>query len=480
MNKTIPALVLCGLASLPAYGMDLLEAYELGLKSDPLVLQAEAKRNAIQKNRPINLAKLLPNVSFNGDYTQNHTSTQNSFITTQQFTDVTYQVGEFTLRLSQPVFHYDYWVQLWQADNQIAQAQAQLEAAYQDLAMRVATNYFNVLYGEENLEVTAMQLHSLDVQIEQVKERLAVGFSSLVDLNAIQAKRDQVAADLIVADQKLNDAKESLREILGNIDIDLAKVPEQVALNKPQPEDIEAWRDMAMKNNMDIIAAMSGAEVAKQTIDVNSAGHLPTVDIQGTKGLYHSNRPPYGLDNDSETIGLYVNVPVFSGGGVNAKVEQARDYYAQAMAQVDQQRRATQRQVKDAYRGVFAAIGEVGALATAVKSAEVALEASQLGFQVGTQSAVDLLVQQNTYFQARRDYARARYDYLRNGLLLKQAAGTLARDDIDAVNALIHRPHAPGLLSKQPPLPGQLPTDEPSKAAARSPAGRKLEPWRVP
>jgi outer membrane protein len=468
MNKSIIVLA-CWLASQQASGMDLLEAYELGLRKDPLVLQAEAKRNATQKTKPIGVAKLLPNVSFNGDYTENHALTSNSNILTESNTDSVYQVGEFTLRLSQPVFHYDSWVQIWQADNQIAQVQAQLEAAYQDLAIRVAKSYFDVLYGEENLEVTSLQLHSLDVQLEQVKERLAVGFSSIVDLSAIQAQRDQVAADMIRADQALNDAKEALREILGNVDIDhLAKLPERIPLHKPEPQDIEAWREMALRNNLNVIAALSGAEVAKQNIDLNFAGHLPTIDIQGTKVFYNSNRPPFGLVNNAESIGVYVNVPVFAGGGVDARVEQARDSYEQAQQVVDQQRRATQRQVKDAYRGVLAAIGKVGALSTALKSAGDALEASEVGFQVGTQSAVDVLIVQSKYFGIRKDYARTRYDYLLNGLLLKQASGTLARDDIDAVNILIHSPAA---LAK-PPLAGAYPAAPPSVAEDRASAAK--------
>lgn len=487
MKKSIAALaVYCGLAGQAAYGMDLLEAYLAGLGADPLVLQAEAKRNAIQKNKPIGIAKLLPTVTFNGDISYNHTVTGQSYITTQANTDVSYRVGEFTLRLSQPVFHYDSWVQLWQADNQIAQAEAQLEAAYQDLAVRVATHYFDVLYGEEKIEVTALQLHNLDVQLEQVKERLAVGFSSIVDLSTIQAQHDQVAADLIVADQELNDAKEALREILGNVDINLARVPEQFPLHKPEPENIEAWRDMALKNNLNIIAALSGAEVAKQAIDLNFAGHLPTLDIQGTKAFYDSDRQPNALQNNTESIGLYVNVPVYSGGGVDARVEQARDYYQQSLQMVDQQRRATQRQVKDAFRGVVAAIGKAGALQSAYLSAGSALEAAEAGFRVGTQSVVDVLVVQSKYYGTRIDYARARYDYLLNGLLLKQAAGTLAKDDIDAVNSLIHSAPPPAGAAAPAARPGasSLPDaeDGPAEAPRRarpSAKPRKLEPWRA-
>jgi outer membrane protein len=460
MKRTISALAVCWLASLPAHGLDLLEAYQLGLSNDPVLLQSEAKRNAALKNKSIGLARLLPSVSLYGDFRQYHTITGKSPISAQANTDNKYWLGYYNLRLTQPLFHYDSWVQYWQADRQIAQAQATLEAEYQNLAIRVAKAYFAVLFAEENVEFTKVELQSLELQLAQVKERLAVGFATVVDQDEVQAQHDKVAADLILADQQLNDAKEALREIIGHVEIALVRAPEALPLLKPEPADMEVWRNTAQQSNLNIIAAVSGAEAAKENIDLNFAGHLPSLDLVAMKSQYNNNRPN-GVAYDEENIGLSVNVPIYSGGGVNARVEQARDAYEQALQEVDKQRRTAERQVKDAYRGVLAAIGRVGALKTALKSAQSALDASQMGYQVGTRTMVDVLVVQSRFFGIRKDYAKSRYDYLLNGLLLKQAAGTLTGADVADVNAVIHN----GRLDKAAPstAPGK------SAPAAREP-----------
>lgn len=448
MNKTISLLVICWLISLPAYGLDLLETYELGLSNDPLLLRTEAERNAALKNKPIGLAKLLPSVEFNGTFTGYHTVTGQSYITRQANTDQKYWQGGFSLNLIQPVFHYDSWVKFWQADHQIAQAQANLEAEYQNLAVRVAKGYFGVLAAEENIEFSKIELRSLELQLDQVQERLAVGFATIVDIDEVKAQHDKIAADLILADQQMNDAKEALREIVGNVDISLVKLPEQLPLLKPEPADVEVWRNTAQQSNLRIIAANSAAEVAKQQMDLQFAGHLPTVDVVGTKTMSDTNRIS-GVVYDSDSVGVQVSVPIFSGGGVNAKVEQARDLYEEALQDVDKQRRATERQVKDGFRGVLSSIGRVTALATALKSAQSALDAAQMGYQVGSRTVVDVLIEQSKFFGIRRDYAKARYEYLLNGLLLKQAAGTLMREDMEAVNVLIHRGNIRGVADSK-------------------------------
>lgn len=450
MKRFIPVVML-GLANGPVYGLDLLQAYEMGLRNDPQVLQFEANRNAAQKAKPIGIAKLLPTLSFSGNISQNHLMTTRSPIQGQANTDDIFWSGQWGLNLVQPVFHYESWAQLWQADSQIAQAEAELEGGYQDLAIRVAKSYFEVLANEESLEFSKIELHSLEMQIAQVKERLALGFSTVVDLDTVQAQHDQVEADLIAADQKLNDAKEALREIIGDIAVSLDRVPDEIHLARPQPENLDEWRNTALKNNLQVLAALSAAEFSKRQIDVNFAGHLPSIDIQGSKTVADNNRPT-GIQYDQETIGIQFTMPLYAGGGVNARVEQARDLYEKSLQEVDQQRRATERQVKDAFRGVLSAISRVGALGTALKSAASALEATEVGFQVGTRTMVDVLVLQSKFFGTRRDYARTRYDYLLNGLLLKQAAGTLLRTDIEAVNALIHQPRKT-TLPLEPPAP---------------------------
>lgn len=478
MKNTIFALALCGLASFPVYGLDLLEAYQMGLSSDPLLLQTEAKRNAALKNKPIGLSKLLPTVSLYGDFRQYHTITGKSPIGTQANTDNKYWSGYYNLRLTQPLFHYDSWVQYWQADHQISQAQAELEAEYQNLAVRVAKAYFEALFAEENVEFTEVERRSLELQMSQVKERLAVGFATVVDQDEVQARFDKVTADLILADQQLNDAKEALREIIGNVDIALVRVPDELPLLKPEPADVEVWRKTAQQSNLRIIAATSQAEVAKENIDLYFAGHLPTLDLVALKGQYDNNRPN-GVAYDEGNIGVTLNLPIYSGGGVNARTEQARDAYEQALHEVDKHRRTAERQVKDAFRGVLAAIGRVGALKTALKSGRSAMDASQMGYQVGTRTVVDVLIEQSRFFGIRKDYAKSRYDYLLNGLLLKQAAGTLAGADIADVNRLIRNGRTSQI--RLPAEPGAaLSGQEETEAAKPAESKRRRVPAEKP
>lgn len=436
MKLSFFPLLLGVLLAEPAHALDLLEAYQLGLQNDPLVLKAEAQRNSAEKYKPIGIAKLLPSLSFSGNLIQNDLITGQSAISSQAFQHNEFWTGQWSLRLTQPLFHYDSWARLWQADAQLAQAEAQLEAQYQDLAIRVAKAYFGVLAAGENVGFSEVELRSLEGQLDQVREQLTVGISTVVDLNQFQAQRDKVAADLILAHQKQEDAKEALREIIGDLPIDPAKLPGNFPLDPPEPENVENWRENALQNNLAIIAAASAAEIAKRNIDLNFAGHLPSLDIIGEKSMADTNRQT-GTQSDSGSVGVYVTVPIFSGGEVRAGVEQARDLYEQALHEVDRQRRAAVRQVKDSFRGILSAIGRVDALKAAVKSSESALDATQTGYQVGTKTVVDILIEQSKLFSIKRDYAQSRYDYLLNGLLLKQASGTLQRSDMEVVNALL-------------------------------------------
>lgn len=421
----------------PLYALDLIESYHLGLVNDPAVLAAEANRNAAQKFKPIGLAKLLPSIVLNLDGSGLRADTGKSPYVGQSNTDYSFGQANFNALLTQPLFRYDAWVTYWQADYQLAQAQAQLEAEYQILAVRVAKAYFDVLYAEDIVEFTTIQHRSLDQEAAQVQERLNLGFATLIDLNETTSRRDKVSADLILADQKLNDAREALREIIGSYDASLVRVPDALPLAKPEPDNIELWSDVAQQSNLMIIAASSAAEVAKHAIDMNYAGHLPTLDLQAQQYLTANDRPTGAYQLSQQSIGINLSVPIYQGGGVSAKVDQSRDQYEKSVHELDKQRRTVQRQVKDAFRAVLSSMGRIEALQSAVISAQSALEASQVGYQVGNSTILNVLVQQSLYFQYWADYARVRYDYLVSSLQLKQAAGTLMISDVDAINRLI-------------------------------------------
>jgi outer membrane protein len=421
-----------------AQALDLLEAYDLGLRNDPVILSAEASRNAVLQNKPINRAQLLPSLAFTGQMDENHVLSFSQNYLYRNIGEQYFWQGSAGFQLTQPIFHYDYWVKLWQSNDQIAEAEARLTSNYQKMATRVAEAYFNGLAADEQVKFTNLQLQSLASQLDQVRERLEVGFSTVVDLDSIQAEYDKVRADLILAEQKREDARESLREIIGgDAPKELLNVPDGMPLKSPEPNQVEAWRDMALQNNLDVVAALNAAEAAKRNIDINYAAHLPTVDLAGQKSFSDTNRIG-GISADAENIGVTVRVPLFAGGGVNARVVQAQHGYEQALHEVDRLRRLAERQVKDAFRGVSSSISRVKALEAAIKSSESSLAATEMGYRVGTRTVVDIIIEESRLYGSRTEYAKARYDYLKNRLLLKQATGTLMRVDVETLNALLH------------------------------------------
>jgi outer membrane protein len=415
---------------------DLVQVYSLALQQDPQIQEAEANRNAALEARPQSIARLLPTLAIVG------TLNQNRFDTTSTFT--AFQIGvqnfwdaSLYLRLAQPLYRHDYWVQLSQSDNQIAQAEAEYAAEQQNLLVRTAKAYFGVLAAEDNLEYANAEKRALEQQLQQIKERFRVGTAAITDLREAQAGYDQAVAGEIAARRSLHVAKAALREIIGQTDLELNPLREDLPLEEPMPSSLEEWSKLAQQNNLLIIAGENRAEFARKTIDLQFSGHLPSLDMVGNVGIADTDRPA-GLVANSQTIGVQLNVPIFQGGGVNSRVRQARHQFEAAKENVDKQRRSVDRQIQDAYDAIIFSIAQVHALAAAVASSQAAVEAAEKGLRVGTRTMVDVITTQRNLYRAQRDHAQARYDYINNGFLLKQAAGSLSREDLEAVNTWLH------------------------------------------
>jgi outer membrane protein len=432
------------LAATGAMAQDLVKIYELAITHDPRLREAEANRNAALESRPQSIAKLLPKIDITGEWNRNSVLSkfkqeQLSFIAGGRNLD--FWDSAARINVTQPIYHHEFWVQLGQADNQIAEAEANLAAEQQNLMVRTAKAYFDVLLARDTLAFAEAEQAALGRQWEQAQARFEVGLSAITDVHEARAAYDQARANVIQAVNDLDNAKEALREIVGDFGGELYGLVDEIPLKGPQPDRIEDWSTLAQTNNFTIVAAQNRAELAQKSIDLQFAGHYPTLDLVGSAGFTDTNRPR-GIPTESQVIGMQINVPVFAGGGVNSRVRQARFEFEAAQERLDAQRRAIQRQVKDAFRGILSSIGQVHALAAAVVSAQSAVEASQAGFEVGTRTTVDVVAEQRNLTRARRDYAKTRYDYIVNSLTLKQAASTLEGADLALVNDWL-RPYAP-------------------------------------
>jgi len=421
---------------------NLSDIFELALQNDPNIKQFDAKRLAAGEADDQGIAKLLPSVtataSTTGDWLHNKkaggsiaTGNFRGNLVNQDFSSQT-----FSVNVTQPVFHWDYWIQLKQADNKIAQAEAAYQAELQKLMVKTTDAYFSVLSAQDNLRFTVAEKESTTRQLEQAKQRFEVGIIPITDVHEAQAEFDRVAANEIEANNNLDNQKEALREIIGDNNVILNGLGEELPLKNPEPSDIEQWSTAAEQNNLNVIAALNQAELARKTIEIQRSGHLPQLDIIASYNVSDVNST-FGFRGDNQSLGLRLNVPLFEGGAVNSRTRQASYEFEAAKENLNAVKRSVIREVKNAYRGVMTNIGRVGALKTAVSSAESALAATEEGLGVGTRTMVEVLNKQRDLYKAKRDFAQARYDYLRQTVKLKQASSNLLPTDIDQINRLL-------------------------------------------
>ncbi|WP_445369352.1 TolC family outer membrane protein [Methylomonas sp. BW4-1] len=421
-----------------AFSQDLLETYQLAKANDPEFKSSDINKLATAEIKSQSIAQMLPNLSFSANSSRNRLESTSFLGTTLQH----YWDSKLGINLKQPVFHWDHWVQLDQADNKIAQAEAQFQAKQQSLIRRTAEAYFNILAAQDNLEFANSEKKAIEKQLEQAKQRFDVGIIAITDVYEAQAGYDRALASEIEAQNLLDNSKEALREIIGENAADLNSLQAQIPLSPPAPEDLASWSNTAENNNFSIVAQINQAEYVRKNIELQQSKHLPTLDIVAQYSeMDTGNR--YGLRGDNESFGLQLNLPLYEGGGTSSRSRQAAYEYEAAKEDLTKVKRSINRGVKDAFRGVVSSISRVKALDATSKSAEMAVEAAEAGFEVGTRTMVDVLTEQRNLYKAKSDYARSRYDYLINGIKLKEAAGSLNEQDLEQINQYLQ-----GTLSK--------------------------------
>jgi outer membrane protein len=430
MKRKILSVTMCSLLGVSsAYGDDLMQVYEAALENDAQIRAARATRNSTLEEKPQAVAQLLPTIGLSADANR-----VNRDIEDAGGSSSTYENSSAKLSLNQPIYRHEYWVQLEQADQQVAKAEAEYAAAEQELMVRTAQAYFDVLSAQDSLEFAKAETEAISRQLDQAKQRFDVGLIAITDVHEAQAAYDQSRADLIAAENVLDDAWEALREIVKQKPASLSVLAEDLPLNSPVPESIEEWSNRAQQQNLSIRAADKDAAIARENISLQRAGHFPTLDLVGSHTVSRTDLDT-GTDVDTSSIGVQLNLPLFAGGSVLSRTRQAEYDLEAAQEGLDAQRRSVERQVRDAYRGVLASISQVEALKASTVSAQSALEATEAGFEVGTRTMVDVLSAQRDLYQTRSNYSNVRYNYILSGLLLKQATGILSQEDLKQVNS---------------------------------------------
>jgi outer membrane protein len=443
-------LAAASLVSLNAGAADLKEVYERAISNDPLIREADANRLAARESRPQALAALLPQVNADGTWNDKiDTNRTGTFIApgiplTPDVQNFDGNSKSWNLTLRQSVFRWENWATFQRADSERAQAEADYVVAQQDLILRTADAYFNVLAARDTLEAAQAAYDAIGRQLEQSEKRFEVGLIAVTDVQDAKAAFDSASAALIQAKRNLANSGELLRELTGDAWDTLEKPGNDMPLHAPNPASPDDWVKLAMDQNASLNSSRIAAEITRANINVERGGHFPSVDFVVSRSHDESDGVVNGTsvgntsNNQYGTVyGLQVTVPIFSGGLTSSRVRQAQYRHTAARERLERTARQTERSTRDAYLGVNSEMARVQSLKQAVESAQTALQATEAGYEVGTRTSVDVLQARQRLFQSQTDYARSRYDYLLNVLRLQQAAGTLDRTGLDEINGLL-------------------------------------------
>ncbi len=434
-----------GAAPAHAAGMDLTALTRDALLNDPTYAAARFLQSAAVEAEPQARANLLPNLSASLGETANRVDFR-SDATTPGVPDSlqrTFNSWGPTLTLTVPVYNAQLWDSLDEAKLGVRQSEAQLAQARSDLLVRVAQAYFDVLASQDALGALRENKKAVSEQLAQAKREFEVGTKTIVDTHEAKARYDQIDAQEQVARGDLAVKQSALRAIIGHEAGEIASLRDPVELAPPRPNDIETWAHNAEDANFSVRAARATSEIAHQETRRAHNAYLPTVNVTGSVQYQRSDNGslyiPANNNITSSTLGITLNVPLFTGGAIQSKVREAHAREDKAAQDLEFARRSAAQAARQAYTGVDYGLAQVQALESAEVSARTQLDSTRLGYQVGVRINLDVLNANTQLFNTQRDLKKARYDFLVNGLKLKAAAGALVDEDIATVNALLQR-----------------------------------------
>lgn len=468
--KNLLAAALIGFGSAQAQADTLWEIYLQALDNDPQLAADRAAYHAGLEAKNLGRSALLPQINATAEASRFRTnsssagitfdSNTNQFLETETRGDRDFDRRVYGARLDQALFDLPAWFGYQQGKTLSELAAAEFSADQQEMMLRVATAYFNVLRAYEVLEAAKAEEEALAKQLEQTQQRFEVGLTAITDVYDSQAAYDSSVARRLDAQDRLLADFDALSILTGRHHEFVAPLADGFAVTAPVPVERSAWVDFALNNNFDLRAARLGADASRYNARARAAEHLPTLtgslsyqkleddgDSNSTTtlpALGERRDSSFPIDDTTETRMAAINfrMPIYTGGRLSASRREARNQAFQAEDLRNLVERNTIQDTRTLHRAVVTDVSRIDARQQAVVSAKSALDATQAGYEVGTRNIVDVLLAQRTLFQAQTDYANSLYDYIINTLNLKRVAGLLAPDDLQQLEAKLNPQHA--------------------------------------
>ena len=425
------------------FSENILEIYDEALKNDPTFKAAEYSYLADKEIVVQGRAALLPSITLSGSTNWNEYY-QNKELQQQ------YNSFSGSARVSQPLFRLDTWFQFKQSKSLTDAAEADFAFEQQSLVLRTAELYFGVLRAIDNLNASISEEKAIKKQLDQAQQRFEVGLSAITGVQEAQLAFDLSKAARISTEGNLFSAREALNALIGREIFSLNELGDDLNVSSPYPNSKEEWVELALKNNYQLKASYLRKDAAKNNARNAASNHLPKIDIVGTKSESETNQFNYeGFSINGQGIpvpevtgrrnfAIQLSMPIFQGGSVSSKRKQAYSQYEKVNENTLFTERRIIQEVRSEFSNVLTLVANVTAQKQAVISATSALEATQVGYKVGTRNVVDLLQAEKNLYSAEKNLANAKYDYILSNLRLALASGTITPGDIVNINNLLN------------------------------------------
>lgn len=430
--------------------VNLLEVYQLAVDNNADLAAAHADYKAQSERVPQARAGLLPQIGAGANTSDNRSKVDTSMGSVSRTrSGMAYQAS-----LSQPLFRLDRWYQLQAAQASNEQSALELSAIEQGLILQSSEVYFSVLRAQDNLAASRAEESAFKRQFDLASERFDVGLSDKTDVLQAQAAFDAARANRMIAERMVSDAFQAL-STLTNVDLNAVEgVKHSLPILAPTPNDATAWVNTATEQNLGLQAINFAVEAAQESVKQRKSGHAPTLDAvaqyqkgdNDSMGMVNSGlpmMPTYNGKAEQSSIGLQLSIPLYTGGFTSSVVREGVYRLDQAEQMRESLRRKTVQDARNFYRAVNTDVEQVQARKQAIISSQSAVEATEIGYDVGTRNIVDVLDAQRQLYAAVRNYNNARYDYILNNLRLQQTAGTLSPDNLQVLSTYLNPDYNP-------------------------------------
>ena len=408
--------------------------------ADAQYAAARAAWSAGQEKLPQGLSGLLPSATVSASTQYNDREIRprdGSGTTTSQFNS-----NAATIAVTQPLYRPQNMAAYDQAKTQVVQSDAVFAQAAQDLILRVAQTYFDVLLAQDTVEFSQAQLTAIGRQLEQAKRNFEVGTATITDTHEAQSRYDLTTSTEIAARNDLELKKRFLELIIGRPAPGLSPLGPRFRPLFPEPNNPAVWVDNAVLNNLQLRASQASLDFATKEVERNRAGHRPTLDAFATysdSGSGAGTVGVTGVDTKAGVVGVQLAIPLYQGGLTSSRVREALANEEKARQDLENARRTAQLTAQQTFLGVASGVSQVKALEAALVSSQSSLDSTRLGQEVGVRTQVDVLNALLQLSLTRRDLAQAKYTYIFALLRLKAAAGNLTEQDLVHVNGWLDR-----------------------------------------